>query len=141
MTPGQMRVEVALLCGWTWTPWGKDEICITAPPGYRTDRWFTDDPLNRIRMPLKGMSFEEGITRYHGGTPDYPNSLDAMAEAERTLSNFIYVPDSDGQRTEVNMYLTWLHRICGHGNPVFATAIQRAKAFLKTKGKRQDGDG
>lgn len=64
--------------------------------------------------------------------PDYLNDLNAMHEAERVLSPTLFAADSDGRRPEVNLYLTWLTRICGHSPIAFATAAQRAEAFLRT---------
>ncbi len=51
--------------------------------------------------------------------PDYPNDLNAMHEAEKVLAS----------RDE---YVVLLRKACGGFNPVFATAAQRAEAFLKT---------
>ncbi len=53
--------------------------------------------------------------------PDYLNDLNAMHEAEKVLAS----------RDE---YVVLLRKACGGFNPVFATAAQRAEAFLKTLG-------
>jgi len=55
--------------------------------------------------------------------PDYPNDLDAMHDAEKTLTA--------EQRTN---YIFAMAQITGHQS-TFATAAQRAEAFLRVHGK------
>jgi hypothetical protein len=62
-----------------------------------------------------------------GILPDYPNDLNAMHEAEKTLSKndrqkYLDIL-ADAPRDD--MYQTW-------ADSVFTTAAQRAEAFLKT---------
>lgn len=126
MTDEQKRIAIAKICGWTIrqiTCAGIKDIGIL-PPGVK---------------PKGGISFFD----YAGiDIPDYLNSLDAMHEAEKTLSP-----------NQIDLYadrLTTLispHRISGFGNPengspqlawpgvfqiIQATARQRADAFLLT---------
>jgi hypothetical protein len=58
--------------------------------------------------------------------PDYIHDLDAMHEAEQVLNNV--------QRERYRTELVYSHA----GGDVFATAAQRAEAFLKTIGKWED---
>lgn len=63
--------------------------------------------------------------------PSYTTSLDAMAEAEATLS--------EEERT---MFVTELQLITLHGPlfaEYFATALQRALAFVAVKERRREG--
>jgi len=58
--------------------------------------------------------------------PDYLNDLNAMHEAEKTLTY--------AQGGEMTL---WIQRMtcAGYGPQLFATASQRAEAFLRTIGK------
>jgi len=64
--------------------------------------------------------------------PDYLNDLNAMHEAEKTLKSKSISPTS---------YASKLQHVCGGDrnvfdeSTVFASAAQRAEAFLKTIGK------
>lgn len=71
--------------------------------------------------------------------PDYPNDLNAMHEAEKTLTNdewddkfyhWLGFVVSGGQEEQL---WQWRKMI------VHATAAQRAEAFLRTIGKWEDG--
>jgi hypothetical protein len=59
-------------------------------------------------------------------TPDYLNDLNAMHEAEKVLNNV--------QRERYRTELVYSHA----GRDVFATAAQRAEAFLRTIGKWEE---
>jgi hypothetical protein len=59
-------------------------------------------------------------------TPDYLNDLNAIHEAEKVLNNV--------QRERYRTELVYSHA----GRDVFATAAQRAEAFLITIGKWED---
>ena len=68
---------------------------------------------------------EEGLGRM---APDYVNDLNAMAEAERRLG------DQPGL-SDRTIYVEWLEEICNETQScmsVFATAAQRAEAFVLT---------
>ena len=99
MTPEQQRIAIAEACGWQWKTRMKDSIRVWSNP------------------PL--------MVYYDCGLPDYLNDLNAMNEAERTLTN-------------LNSYLHFLHMITSDdptnisNEPAWATAAQRAEAFLKT---------
>jgi transposase len=59
-------------------------------------------------------------------TPDYLNDLNAIHEAEKVLNNV--------QRERYRTELVYSHA----GRDVFATAAQRAEAFLRTIGKWEE---
>lgn len=94
MSPDTQQIAIAEACGYKW-------------PGLREKK-------DSIGWMLNG--------QYIPRLPDYLNSLDAMHEAEKTLSpndryefiGYLFGPDND----------EW--------NIVHATAAQRAEAFLKT---------
>ena len=68
---------------------------------------------------------------YYAPEPDYCNDLNAMHEAEKTLTN-------------ANMYVMEYHIKAmgkGHGFYFHATARQRAGAFLRTLSKWDDQSG
>jgi hypothetical protein len=63
--------------------------------------------------------------------PDYLNDLNAMHEAEKTLTY--------AQGGEMTL---WIQRMtcAGYGPQLFATASQRAEAFIRTVGKWEDDE-
>ena len=63
------------------------------------------------------------------GLPNYTTDLNAMHEAEKTLTY-----EQGGEMT------LWIERMscAGYGPQLFATARQRAEAFLRTIGKWED---
>jgi hypothetical protein len=58
--------------------------------------------------------------------PDYLNDLNAMHEAQKILTY--------AQGGEMTLWITRIHGD-GYGPQLFATAAQRAEAFLRTIGK------
>lgn len=100
MTDDQINMAIAEACGWTeiqtCTCW--DDVSRGKPPG---------------KIGLKHIE-------------DYCNDLNAMHEAEKTL-------------TDANMFVMAHHierLVSAHGQHYFhATARQRAEAFLRTLGK------
>lgn len=95
MTDEEMRVKIAEACGWQVS-----RADWSQPMGY----------LNGQRSCLV--------------IPDYLNDLNAMHEAEKTLT--------------VEERKSYCHQLCevqikdGLVSPIFATARQRALAFIKT---------
>jgi hypothetical protein len=82
----------------------------------------------------KFLKHREDYSWYHSGSggylkepPDYFNSLDAMHEAEKVLDPM----QRERYRTELVYVLA--------GADIFATATQRAEAFLKTLNLWEDG--
>jgi hypothetical protein len=68
---------------------------------------------------------EQGYAR---DCPDYLNDLNAMHEAEKTLRN---------QFTTLEEAY-WRNLAYVQPHPIFATAVQRAEAFLRTVGKWEE---
>jgi hypothetical protein len=104
MTPEQQRIAIAEACGWTWhgdASWPKD------PNNF----YWKKDHLNYRTLP------------------DYLNDLNAMHEAEKTLT---YAQGGD--------MTLWIQRMtcAGYGPQLFATAAQRAEAFLRMIGKWEE---
>jgi hypothetical protein len=62
-------------------------------------------------------------------SPDWLHDLNAMAAAEKTI------------RDDLDAWMRYgchLRRVADNGNPIDATALQRAEAFLLTVGKWED---
>ena len=107
MTPEAQRIAIAEACGWKNVDAGSGRV------------W--------------------GVTTRHKGTPsefdvcvdvpNYPFDLNAMHEAEKTLTY--------AQGGEMTL---WIQRMtcAGYGPQLFATASQRAEAFLRTIGKWEE---
>jgi hypothetical protein len=96
----------------------KQRIAIAEACGFRpkTDRhkpmWVTPDSRTLVTMP--------------DHLPDYLNDLNAMHEAEKTLSD-----------DNLKSYRGWLVVVC-NGEHWRATAAQRAEAFLRTIDKWEE---
>lgn len=112
MTDQEIRIAIAEACGFEWKG-TKPYAGATHPDVCLWSR--TTDTINYK-------------------IPDYPNDLNAMAEAEKTLRD-----------SQTPHYVAILSNICGSaggkaiGWPyITATARQRATAFLKTTGKWKD---
>ena len=69
---------------------------------------------------LWGIDFADGVS---GSPPDYPNDLNAMHEAEKILT-------AQQRRSYVSYIFNLPASECESNT--FATAAQRAKAFLRT---------
>ena len=107
MTPEQQRIAIAEACGWSHktldneTYWWHDENNKSLPP--------SDDGMRTC--------------------PDYLNDLNAMHEAEKTLT------DKAHEEFRLNLY-----DVIGDDSRliVSSTAAQRAEAFLRTIGKWEE---
>lgn len=113
MKPEEQNLAIAEACGWKMTP-----------PG-----WWSHPTL-----PCNGGAEPE--------PPDYFNDLNAMADAEATLTDFERIAHATQLQEITNNHvvgfvsdyrrdLQALSRICG------ATAADRAEAFLRAKGIHQ----
>jgi len=124
----EQRIAIAQACGWLIVN------ATTVPDRIWPSLNYVTGVDGPAMFPPVGHKTKRGLsTGFVAMTPpDYLNDLNAMHEAEKILSPLLYVADSDGMRTEVNMYLTWLGRICGHSPIKFASASQCAEAFLLT---------
>ena len=107
MTPEEKRIAIAEACGWV----------INNSPPYRGLAWHkTISKTKRTHDALEEL-------------PDYLNDLNAMHEAEKTLS-----------RGQLHTYMLNMQDVKGLGGNnhwlnFHATAAQRADAFLMTIGK------
>lgn len=119
MTPEAQRIAIAEACGW------------------KANKW--QDRRGRL---CRGWSTPQGIRFSEQGPPDYLSNLNAIHEAELTLS------PSDA-RDYANTLLSVRERtldrdykLCEWFSARFvcasATADQRAEAFLRTIGKWED---
>jgi len=123
MTPEAQRIAIAKACGW-------DDIRINVD-------WLPEETsgLLSIPHPTKPGCFKRCINRRK--IPDYPNDLNAMHEAEKTLTPDQQDKYQNGLGSLVagatfEAYNHWSNVGC-----VFvahASASQRAEAFLKTLG-------
>jgi len=112
VTPEQQRITIAEACGW--------EPC---------------EPRIFSWQKLSHAFKKDGA--YYGGLnsiPDYSNDLNAMHEAEKML-------------TDLDLYRRFLYLVVledpsnTSNEPAWATATQRAEAFLRTIGKwKGEGD-
>jgi hypothetical protein len=102
MSPTMQRIAIAEACGWTHTKTinNPDETPYGRHP----------DSNEEWALPL----------------PDYLNDLNAMHEAEKTLSD-----------DNLKSYRGWLVVVC-NGEHWRATAAQRAEAFLRTIDKWEE---
>jgi hypothetical protein len=125
MTPREQNLAIALFMGFKleWSSCG-EEVKVYDPKGAQVEH----SKCNRRTQ-------DEAVNDLHYCFPNYIGDLNAIAEAEKGLSSILYANDLDGIRTELNLYLTWLVRLCGHLPIAFSTAPQRAEAFLRTIGQ------
>ena len=115
MSPEAQRIAIAEACGWvreytnvqTWNA-GLN----SSEGGY--------EPIRTMLFRRKGKCFSAE------NLPDYLNDLNAMHEAEKTLTY------AQGGRMTVCIERM---NCAGYGPQLFATAPQRAEAFLRTLGK------
>jgi len=117
MTPEQQRIAIAEACGWTRYPEFE---------GQDPDSAWDDKAIHDAMRENFEWLCPQGKIR--NSLPDFMSDLNAMHEAEKSL------PDNDdaGSRHD---YRLMLMEICQQGGSAFATAAQRAEAFLRTLGK------
>ena len=114
MSPEAQRIAIAVACGYT-------DVCM--------DRWEGVDIESRsisFGTELRGTLFKRRLF-----VPDYLHDLNAMHEAEMALNC------DEQSSTQLFHYRHYLFRVCGRDWDLipFATAAQRAEAFLRTIGK------
>jgi hypothetical protein len=133
MTPEKQRIAIAEACGWTDVRRPIDDSYHTI--GTETLEWL----MGRVA----GVKLGE---RVHKPLPDYLNDLNAMHEAEKTLTDRQWFHEiKDSQEGEI-CYWTCLWHITACDSKTngsgrlrhSATAAQRAEAFLRTIGKWGD---
>ena len=91
--------------------------------------WTNVAPRIVKNVKHQGDDITVGIWSDDGWIPDYLNDLNAMHEAEKVLT---YAQGGD--------MTLWIQRMtcAGYGPQLFATASQRAEAFLRTIGKWEE---
>lgn len=122
-TPEQMRVEIAKWCG-------TDNLFVLKKRGlyYRPGGAGYTGNINEAWVLSKDEAethvypHDEPVTMHPAPTPNYPTSLDAMATAEAMLTH-----------TPKREYAKYLIANHGEFGAIFATALQRARAFLAVK--------
>ena len=107
MTQDQQRIAIATACGWRCNG-HPDQLAATV--GYHFAYQFVLTPERKL------------VT--HNSIPDYLGDLNAMHEAEEVLTS-----------EQVTSYVDFLELMNERwSTPAFATAAQRAEAFLRTLG-------
>ena len=91
--------------------------------------WTNVAPRIVKNVKHQGDDITVGIWSDDGWIPDYLNDLNAMHEAEKVLT---YAQGGD--------MTLWIQRMtcAGYGPQLFATAAQRAEAFLRTISKWEE---
>ncbi len=113
MSPEKQRIAIAGACGWK-----PDESHHGVTGEWDTVQWFA------LRPHPGGGAYTCDVR-----VPDYTRDLNAMHEAEKVLTC--------RQRGEMTLWIQ--HMACaGYGPQLFATAAQRAEAFLRTIGKWEE---
>lgn len=107
MNKEKQRIKIAEACGWS-------------------NLQYSDyKPLGKAQLVGR---HPDGSKQNLLRVPDYLNDLNAMHEAEKVLSR----GKNYNQFGGFGFYLKTLGQICYEASCVYATAAQRAEAFLKT---------
>ena len=115
MKPELQRIKIAEACGWEWRPY-------EGGAGTWHFGWF--DPTGKQHAHSH---IGEDKEKLSDCLPDYLNDLNAMAKAEKSIG-------------EKNLYRKFLYLVVLDdpeniaNEPAWATAAQRAEAFLRTLG-------
>jgi len=125
MSNDEIRTAIAHACGWRW-------------------KIYDDGNLDAVWSPGPKGKWEGSFVRFIEGLPNYPEDLNAMHEAEKTLKP---PKKFDDFKSEVSRYEEHLcqivkadasHKWNGDSFKIaHATARQRAEAFLRVKGLRK----
>lgn len=99
-----MRVRIAEACGW----------------------------IHVSEFDMEGIQFPDSRKRKRTRLPDYPRFLDAMALAEAMLTDEQRETYIDILSLSFGYYEEDEKKYGNHGGAIFATALQRARAFCKT---------
>lgn len=129
MTPEAQRIAIAEACGIKCAGCGNT--------GTRTKFGKAEYARIRASNPVwsKWPEIEPDIECHHNELPDYLNSLDAMHDVEKMLTEeqaeayFCHLRHTFKQREGEGIETYYIH----------ATATQRAEAFLHTIGKWKEG--
>jgi hypothetical protein len=124
MSDEQIRIAIAEACGW------RRQISESAILGIISTQWFKPDGTKAHPHEVSGNAL--------GYTPDYPNDLNAMHEAEKNLGNGQHEKyESHIQNILIKEELKWMsggkNKIVSSERYIWhAVARQRAEAFLRT---------
>ena len=121
MKPEEQRIAIAEACGWTWC--NHPDFLGTALWGWSINKAFHDEDYYRCEKLLAAKIL-----------PDYLNDLNAMHEAEKLIRSKL---NKRNGQVYAYLYESELNNLTG-GEPIYATAAQRAEAFLKTIGQWND---
>lgn len=130
MKPEKQRIAIAEACGWSDVGFYEDNYGLGFWSGIRS----LSDKEKRMLPKHK----QESITKYGVEIPNYLNDLNAMHLVEQTLDT--------KQQVWYLQKLSQVRLKQGEGGMIaclidrlaFATAPQRAEAFLRTIGKWED---
>jgi len=128
MTHEQQRIAIAQSCGLNVKPKTVCPYCKGNTPYEAGDvLWGTGYYGITLWAECETCNNTGKVEPYCTSIPDYLNDLNAMHEAEKVLTD-----DDENER-----YCQALHDVCGADQfpsrvVIFATAAQRAEAFLRT---------
>lgn len=138
MSDNEIRIAIAEACGWKWYrrpatgPWADRPYRSLYHPSLHAD--YIAEQLTPADMTERQCN--EVFMWREGMIPDYPTDLNAMHEAEKTLT-----------RKQGVHFRLWLSRNSDGPNALFLTveqamchaaAHQRAEAFLRAIGRWRD---
>jgi hypothetical protein len=129
MSPEAQRIAIAEACGWSMCRPRASEFSTPWISGLNPN----PDEIVEV-IPCDGSPARKPNESDYGWEtiPNYLTDLNAMHEAEKAVL-----------MKDVRLYIDYarqLEKICGGiMDSVFATAAQRAEAFLRTLGKWEDG--
>lgn len=139
MNKDNQRIAIAEACGWKFETGekyiGGTSICVTSPTGKSANGYV--GKAYRSNDSISGWDSNDGVyfgiedifkhpNHVFGPVPDYLNDLNAMHEAEKTLTDKQY-----------ELFTLHLGPLTSQRKREYisSTASQRAEAFLKTIGK------
>lgn len=119
MKPKDQRIAIAKACGWKlkWQNEGGGDLFDSKPKGHSWEFW---TPPPKWYQTVEGRAFYNDPESWSLQPPDYLNDLNAMHEAEKNLN----------QNQSVLYCVRLMHPSAEQS--IYATAAQRAEAFLKT---------
>lgn len=116
MTDSELRIEVALLCGWEYEGDGNWK----RPDGTKTQALYPTEGHNEVVVGFG--KYDEEVP------PNYPNDLNAMRDTEDTIHN------PDFSNPEWHNFLRNLDAVINQRR-AHASARQRAETFVLTMKK------
>lgn len=120
MNKDKQRIAIAEACGW------KTELCDGDHQRCQNGMCYPNRFCNEV-IPVWWIENSERYPGVYANPPDYLNDLNAMHEAEKVLA-----------LKDRRNHALWLADKCGDLGCIYATAAQRAEAFLRTLGKWEE---